>query len=1610
MNKKRFLKSILATSALAAALVPNAALGAATRTTVAADVDTTTAAGVNLDAAVVAGNGDDVQLGHNIKSLTVTAAVTSPTAIDLKGFTITNGITANDGTNIGSIYDSAAAKTSTLTVAAGATATLTGTDGGKLAAGKANTYTGLGATTIGDGSTLKINQTAAADLTFAKTFDGSAAGKGTLQLSKAGQTVTFNGIVGGTKGLAAITIDAEAKARFTKNVTATTTTVASHADSLLTIGAAGANDTATTHTGDITVTDAGTVATANKANIKGNLTLTTANGKFTVADASTVTLTGNIAGHANAKSTIGDGATLTFDGAAARTVASDISGSVANKGKLVFGGKADVTTLGANNALAEIQTADGTAADKRLKATGAITTKKLTLGTAGLETAENVTIGADGSNGTGALTFTAAKTLDFDGDYAATGDISTNSNLVITANGDAKRTISAAIKPSVANKTLTFTAAGGGANSKVVVEKNIGGSDAANIFDNVTLTGANDRLYLGKDITVHSKVLTLTDAGSTVIFAGDNAKVKGAITPAAGGGKGVIRLEGSNVEAGSVDMTLDTTNTLAAFTVDAAAQNSTLTIGVVNGGVTTHKINALNFLNTKADDTSGLIIDLKPNTAAHAYTLETAAASTIAKGSHGMIRFVNNTHSSAVTLKNRAGNFGAADKKLHLLDNSGHALTIDADDTEVHVSTIKASEVTLNKAKLGVYTLLDADKLTVTTNNSSILTKSKLKDATELHFATDHQLTLGEAVKFNGKITAATDNEGTLVLGKNGELATTAAGASDKTIKAVNITTGGAANVATVKSIGSTRASHYVNAYNFTAAGTLNFEGNLYGSVTTGANGAGTLVLQGGDITKSVGAAAAQLLKVTLDTTENVTIGSDTAGGFELATNALHFAKDGTLTLDAKLTTAVTNTGAITTALPNTGSLVLNQDFTPEDHVGEVGKALKSVKISGSNTLTVLDTKNYYVTNTDSGTGDNILAFGGTTTATGSNFGANGRFNNTTTVANKTVTLNNLYTKNLANAGTLNVKTLDLTEAATGAGTINILDGGSATQATGAKLTAGNVVAKGSATIGGNIDGTLTLEGANVAKVVNFKGDTVTGQVTADNSTLILNQNTEMTGGYAGTSATLDLNGNKLTVKGTDVVFNGAETTLIVRPGSQIISDEIKITEAAGKLNLKVRGGLRGNLPLFTKLDGSAVTITANGADATANNFALEASSNPFYKDVTISKGVATVSAQTDINKAATQGILANANSSSLVKQVMNYVGSTGSDDAIMGKFMDSYADSTEATRTEMVGRLAEQYIPVADVANDALGQAAHAAHSRMVPVFASADAGVAAGDAADKYGAYVKGTFGTATQKMRKSTSGYKSNTYGAFVGVDAAISDSVSIGVLAGYNNGTLKHKDTKAGDKSKSGSLTFGAYGSYDFGNNYFAQANAAVAQTTVKNNSKRVLGNNSTAVAHAKYDVMAYAAEIRGGYNFRFDNSALVPTAGLRFNYLGDTSYTETGAGLQNVKHSGKARNSLDAVAGVMLSTTLDMDGMVMQPELHMNVDYRLSNSAPKADYNLDTSGIKFQYTGAKPAKFGYNFGASLMAQNDNMEYGAGYDARISDKYLGHQGSVKVKLNF
>ncbi|MGV2433041.1 MAG UNVERIFIED_CONTAM: autotransporter outer membrane beta-barrel domain-containing protein [Rickettsiaceae bacterium] len=226
-------------------------------------------------------------------------------------------------------------------------------------------------------------------------------------------------------------------------------------------------------------------------------------------------------------------------------------------------------------------------------------------------------------------------------------------------------------------------------------------------------------------------------------------------------------------------------------------------------------------------------------------------------------------------------------------------------------------------------------------------------------------------------------------------------------------------------------------------------------------------------------------------------------------------------------------------------------------------------------------------------------------------------------------------------------------------------------------------------------------------------------------------------------------------------------------------------------------------------------------------------------------------------------------------------------DTEALAREFNTVAAQGDAKAVEFVQRLTEQGQQATVSATEgALSLVANRVSSTVGAgsgAFADSAAGVAAGDSAERFGAWADVSMGTSTQKLRKGTPGFKSNSYTGVVGADTMLNDASSLGVMLGYANNNMKHKDVKAGDKTKAGTMLFGAYGTYSFANNAFVQANFAVAQTKVKAKSGRVTAGAKVTAA-GDYDLMGYTAEVRGGYKFKFDNSHITPTAGLRYNLL------------------------------------------------------------------------------------------------------------------------------
>ena len=285
---------------------------------------------------------------------------------------------------------------------------------------------------------------------------------------------------------------------------------------------------------------------------------------------------------------------------------------------------------------------------------------------------------------------------------------------------------------------------------------------------------------------------------------------------------------------------------------------------------------------------------------------------------------------------------------------------------------------------------------------------------------------------------------------------------------------------------------------------------------------------------------------------------------------------------------------------------------------------------------------------------------------------------------------------------------------------------------------------------------------------------------------------------------------------------------------------------------------------------------------------------------------------------------------------------------------------------------------------------------------------GLSAGDEHARFGAWFSPFFSKTTQKARKGAAGYKGEAYGASFGFDTRANDDMIIGAAFTTSNTELKHKDFKAGDKTKVNSLLFSIYGMQQITDNWFALGSATFGSNKIKNNEKRVFGADYQ-VANAKYSSMSFSGKTMFGYNFITEQATITPMAGIRYTRVNDGGYKESGTAFQNLDVSTKASNKLEVIVGGRASGgTFDLNGLKVTPEIHGFINHNLVAKNAKTSIKLGSAELVGK--SHKPAKTTYNLGLGVNSEFGCMEYGASYDAQLANKHIGHQGSLKVRVNF
>ncbi|MHC3560107.1 autotransporter outer membrane beta-barrel domain-containing protein [Rickettsia conorii subsp. raoultii] len=595
----------------------------------------------------------------------------------------------------------------------------------------------------------------------------------------------------------------------------------------------------------------------------------------------------------------------------------------------------------------------------------------------------------------------------------------------------------------------------------------------------------------------------------------------------------------------------------------------------------------------------------------------------------------------------------------------------------------------------------------------------------------------------------------------------------------------------------------------------------------------------------------------------------------------------------------------------------------------------------------------------------------------------------------------------------------------------------------GATSFASSVNAKGTATLGGTTSfaDTFTNTGAvTLAKgsITNFAKNVTATSFVANSATINFGNSLAFNSNITGSGTTLTLGANQVKYTGTgsftdmltlNTTFDGAVKSggnILIKSGNTLdLSGVSTLALVVTATNFDIN-----NISPDTKYTVISAETAGGLKPTTEENVKITINNDNRFVDFTFDASTLTLFAEdiaTDVIDEDFEpgGPLANIPNAANIKKSLELMedAPNGSD---ARQAFNNFGLMTPLQEADATTHLMQDVVKPSDtiaavnnqVVASNISSNITALNARMDKVQAANKGPVSSGDEDmdAKFGAWISPFVGNATQKMCNNISGYKSDTTGGTIGFDGLVSDDLVLGLAYTRADTDIKLKNNKTGDKNKVESNIYSLYGLYNVPyENLFVEAIAFYSDNKIRSKSRRVIATALETVgyqtANGKYKSESYTGQLMAGYTYMMpENINLTPLAGLRYSTIKDKGYKETGTTYQNLTVKGKNYNTFDGLLGAKVSSNINVNEIVLTPELYAMVDYAFKNKVPAIDARLQGMTAPLPTNSFKQSKTSFDVGVGVTAKHKMMEYGINYDTNIGSKYFAQQGSVKVRVNF
>ncbi len=277
-----------------------------------------------------------------------------------------------------------------------------------------------------------------------------------------------------------------------------------------------------------------------------------------------------------------------------------------------------------------------------------------------------------------------------------------------------------------------------------------------------------------------------------------------------------------------------------------------------------------------------------------------------------------------------------------------------------------------------------------------------------------------------------------------------------------------------------------------------------------------------------------------------------------------------------------------------------------------------------------------------------------------------------------------------------------------------------------------------------------------------------------------------------------------------------------------------------------------------------------------------------------------------------------------------------------------------------------------------------------------------------ERYATWIDAFSHWANQDSRSGFVGYDYDLTGAAVGVDRLLGDGFLAGVSYGQSKADMDmDHDSGRGDiDSYFGSL----YGSYFTDRMYFDTTLSYGRQCY--ENIRAVEVGPLAGAAHSDHHGDVYSAYVETGWNLSLTKWILQPFAGLRYTFLDEESYEESGVEGVNLRVEERKTDALTLDLGLRFAYPFEKDTWLCIPEATVAWDH---------DFDLDDHRITAAFDGSPTMTFvtdgrdidkdGIVLGAGLtLIRRNNLSLSVKYTGEFRSHYEVHALAGGIRYEF